>query len=33
VRVYDSTRVPDRIVDVLAVRQEVIVKRPKDVAR
>ena len=33
VRVYDSTRVPDRIVDVLAVRQEVIVKRPKAVAR
>jgi NitT/TauT family transport system substrate-binding protein len=33
VRVYDSTRVPDRIVDVLAVRQDVIVKRPKDVAR
>ena len=33
VRVYDSTRVPDRIVDVLAVRQDVIVKRPKDVTR
>lgn len=33
VRVFDSTQVPDRIVDVLAVRQEVIAKRPKDVAR
>lgn len=33
VRVYDSTQVPDRIVDVLAVRQEVLAKRPKDVTR
>ena len=33
VRVYDSTRVPDRIVDVLAVRQDVIVKRPEDVTQ
>jgi NitT/TauT family transport system substrate-binding protein len=33
VRIYDSTRVPDRIVDVLAVRQDVIVKRPKDVTQ
>ncbi|MFM8767126.1 MAG: ABC transporter substrate-binding protein [Rubrivivax sp.] len=32
VRVYDSTRMPERIVDVLAVRQEVVVKRPKAVA-
>lgn len=32
-RVYDSARVPERIVDVLAVRQEVLVKRPKAVAR
>ena len=33
VRIYDSRRVPERIVDVLAVRQEVIVKRPEDVQR
>ena len=33
VRVYDSTQVPDRIVDVLAVRQDVLTERPKDVQR
>jgi NitT/TauT family transport system substrate-binding protein len=33
VRVYDSTRVPDRIVDVLAVRSDAIVKRPDAVRR
>ena len=31
VRVYDSAQVPDRIVDVLAVRGEVIAKRPESV--
>jgi NitT/TauT family transport system substrate-binding protein len=33
VRVYDSTQVPDRIVDVLVVRQDVLADRPKDVQR
>lgn len=33
VRVYDSTRVPDRIVDLLAVRSDVIHKRPEAVRR
>lgn len=31
VRVFDSTQVPDRIVDVLAVRGDVIAKRPESV--
>jgi NitT/TauT family transport system substrate-binding protein len=31
VRLFDSTRIPDRIVDVLAVRAEVLQKRPAEV--